>query len=175
MVRGTYIRTPEILAKQSAAQKGRKLSPERIAIIRATSPKHEQAYWFGKTLPQEVKDKISEANSGEKQGLYKDGLYQHYLEGTHQTIRSRCYHPNVKDYARYKAKGVTLWKPWHERRTFIFGILSLLGDRPIGYTLDRINPCGDYTPWNVRWATPKQQSNNRRRNTPSYECQCGEH
>ena len=38
-----------------------------------------------------------------------------------------------------------------------------LGPRPEGKTLDRINNLGHYEPGNLRWATHKEQCNNRRK------------
>lgn len=87
----------------------------------------------------------------------------HILARTHKSMMNRCYLTSTAKFKRYGARGISVWEPWHDRITFCFAIDALLGPRPEGHTLDRIDNNGDYAEWNVRWATAKQQAENRRK------------
>jgi hypothetical protein len=75
-------------------------------------------------------------------------------------MRRRCLSPTTHNYQDYGGRGVTIWGPWDDFEVF----LKDMGERPQGTSLDRFpNPYGNYEPRNCRWATPLQQSRNRRK------------
>ena len=62
----------------------------------------------------------------------------------------------------YVAMGVRVADRWHGRGGYQ-AFLSHIGRRPSdAHSVDRIDTTGHYEPGNVRWATPTQQTRNRR-------------
>lgn len=96
--------------------------------------------------------KIKERMS--KHGMYGTPEYRSWI-----AMFSRCSNPMRKGFVNYGGRGIKICKHWKNFENFY----KDMGERPVGKSLDRKNNDGDYTPDNCRWATPKEQANNRRK------------
>lgn len=78
-----------------------------------------------------------------------------------RNIKSRCLNPSVRGFSDYGGRGITIHQQWRDN---FLAFLAYVGRKPADkHSLDRINNDGNYEPGNVRWATAKDQANNRRK------------
>ena len=87
-------------------------------------------------------------------------------------IKQRCLNPNSRAFRLYGGRGIRVCLAFQSFESF----LTVVGERPPGRSLDRINNDGHYScgrctqcvecewEFNVRWATSKEQHRNCRQN-----------
>lgn len=102
-----------------------------------------------------------------RKNLLGGGRRSHGLSDTREykswaSMLQRCRNPKDPSFSLYGERGIRVCNEWLDFSNF----LADMGERPEGTSLDRVDPNGDYTPENCRWATCSEQIANRRRYRP---------
>lgn len=88
-------------------------------------------------------------------GLSKTKPYRSW-----KSIRHRCLNENCSAWKNYGGRGIKICDEWINSFEAFY---KHIGDPPtLKHSVDRIDNDGNYAPGNVRWATAKEQANNKR-------------
>lgn len=88
-----------------------------------------------------------------KHGRSASGIYAIWIG-----MKDRCYNPNNRSYKTYGGRGIVVCDRW---RDSFQNFIEDMGERPIGYSIERDDVNGNYEPSNCRWIEKNRQVNNR--------------
>ena len=109
--------------------------------------------WNGTTKSCGCKRRLLSSLRSKTHGMTSSPTYRVW-----SGMKTRCLNSKSTNYNLYGGRGIKICDRWMTFENF----LSDMGTRPANMTLDRINVDGNYEPSNCRWASPQEQSKNKR-------------
>lgn len=103
-------------------------------------------------------DTIISQSSSQRRKCEQHGMRNTPEYAAWGAMLNRCFNSNTDSYPQYGGRGITVCQEW--RDSFV-AFYKCVGDRPEGYSLERIDVNGNYEPGNVKWAPAEEQCNNR--------------
>lgn len=99
-----------------------------------------------------------------KPWMIKHGFRYHPIWPVYYAMIRRCVAEKDSNYTNYGGRGIKVCDRWaSDFKEGFINFLEDMGERPEGFNLDRIDPCGDYTPENCRWVDKSVSSYNTRK------------
>lgn len=102
-----------------------------------------------------------------KHGRTKTREYRSWL-----AMRQRCYYPNHQYYHLYGGRGISVCDRWKDSFENFY---EDMGTCPKGFSLDRVDVEGDYTPDNCKWSSNSEQGYNTRKKASNTSGRSGVH
>ncbi len=91
----------------------------------------------------------------------------HPYYAVYSSMKTRCYNPEAEPYRWYGARGITVCDRWLQS---FWNFVEDMGERPEGFTLERLDNNKNYSPDNCVWASVQDNNKNRRPNSGWKKC-----
>lgn len=94
--------------------------------------------------------------------IIRGSSHDHPLDNTYYNMMARCYRKSCPYYKYYGARGIKVCDEWSGENGFI-NFIHDMGNKPDGYSLDRIDVNKGYSKDNCRWANKFIQASNKQK------------